>query len=104
MAEQRHSTGRAYVCDLNSARSRASPHEGLAGLAGAQGRKAQAPLLFGAAEALRESIGWPVKHFERAGYERLADLNAIRAGLGEEAFRVAWAEGRVMPLEQAIAY
>jgi predicted ATPase/class 3 adenylate cyclase len=78
--------------------------EGLAGLAGAQGRQERAALLFGAAEALRESISWPVKHFERAGYERLADLNAIRAGLGEEAFRVAWAEGRVMPLEQAVAY
>jgi hypothetical protein len=76
--------------------------EGLAGLAGAQGRQERAPLLFGAAEALRESIGAPVKHFDHAGYER--DLNAIRADLGEEAFRVAWAEGRVMPLEQAVAY
>jgi hypothetical protein len=42
--------------------------EGLAGLAGAQGRQERASLLFGAAEALRESIGAPVALFEGAGY------------------------------------
>jgi hypothetical protein len=31
-------------------------------------------------------------------------LAAVRAALGEAAFSSAWAEGRALPLEQAIEY
>jgi len=36
--------------------------------------------------------------------EALTAARAARAALGEEAFAAAWAEGRAMTLEQAIAY
>jgi predicted ATPase len=38
----------------------------------------------------------------RAGYER--DLATMRTGLGEESFAAAWAAGRAMSVEQAVAY
>jgi hypothetical protein len=57
---------------------------------------------FGAAEALRESLGvaiWPVR---RALYDHA--LETVRAALDAEAFDVVWAEGRAMTLEQAVEY
>ena len=38
----------------------------------------------------------------RADYERR--VAAVRARLGEAAFATVWAEGRAMPVEQAIAF
>jgi predicted ATPase/DNA-binding CsgD family transcriptional regulator len=76
--------------------------EGLARVAGAQGEPARAARLCGAAEVLREAIGAPVQPPARAAHERT--LSAIRAGLGEDGFSVARAEGRVMSLDQAVAY
>ena len=66
-----------------------------------QGEPARAARLWGAAEALRETMGagiWPV---ERALYER--SVAAARALFEERAFAAAWAEGRTMPLEQVLA-
>jgi predicted ATPase/DNA-binding SARP family transcriptional activator len=57
--------------------------------------------LLGAAAALRSAIGTPRAPAARAGYQRLVDT--LRAGLGEEAFAQAWAAGRAMTLEQAVA-
>ncbi len=57
--------------------------------------------LWGAAEALRESIGAPIWPVERASYE--LSVAATRALLGERVFVTAWAEGRKMPLEQTLA-
>jgi tetratricopeptide (TPR) repeat protein len=74
--------------------------EGLAGVA-AQRQPARAARLFGAAEALRETIGAPLPPINRADYER--DVAAARAQLHEDAFAAAWAAGRAMTLEQAIA-
>ena len=76
--------------------------ERLAGVAGGQGRPERAVRLFGAAEALRQSIGSPLPDAERRDYER--DVSAARAALGEEAFAAGWAEGRAMPLEDAIEF
>jgi DNA-binding NarL/FixJ family response regulator len=55
----------------------------------------------GAAEALRDTIGAPIPHVERDAYERSAA--AARVHLGERVFAAAWAEGRTMTPEQAIA-
>src|SRR5262245_15581222 len=55
----------------------------------------------GAAAALREAIGVPLRPTDRAVHDR--GLAAARAGLGEAAFAIAWAAGRAMPLEQAVA-
>src|SRR5262249_39811276 len=56
---------------------------------------------WGAAEALRESLGWPLPPNEREEYDRYR--SAARKALGEEPFAVAWAEGRAMTPEQAVA-
>ena len=76
--------------------------EGFAGLAGTQGQADRAARLYGAAEALREATHRPIQPFDRSLRERL--LTAARAQLDAAAWQAAWAEGRAMPLEQAIAY
>jgi non-specific serine/threonine protein kinase len=74
--------------------------EGLAGVAAARGLARRAALLIGAAAALREAIGSPrIAQFEEE-YLRLAP--ALGQALGEEAFAAAVAEGRSLPLHDAI--
>lgn len=76
--------------------------EGLAWPARASGRFERATHLAGAAATLREHIGAPVALNEKEEYEhRLADL---REALGEEQFAAAWAAGRAMTWEQAVAF
>jgi predicted ATPase/DNA-binding SARP family transcriptional activator len=58
--------------------------------------------LLGAADALRAAIGTPRAPAAGAAYQRLVDT--LRAGLGEETFTAAWAAGRTMPLNEAVAY
>jgi predicted ATPase/DNA-binding CsgD family transcriptional regulator len=75
--------------------------EGLAVVAAAQGETTWAVRLLAAAAALRDSLGAPLPPVYGADYERcVADA---RAQLGEQAFAVAWAEGRGMTWEQALA-
>jgi predicted ATPase/class 3 adenylate cyclase/DNA-binding CsgD family transcriptional regulator len=57
--------------------------------------------LWGVAEALREAMGTPIPPVYRADYDR--SVAAARAQLGEKAFSAAWAEGRKMTPEQALA-
>ncbi len=68
-----------------------------------QGEGAErAARLVGAAEAQFEAIGaalWPADRLE---HERTID--AVRTHLDEANWQAAWAEGRTMSLEQAIAY
>ncbi len=75
--------------------------EGLASVVAAQGEPTWAAQLWGAAEALRESLGAPIPPVMRAAYER--SVAAARTQLGEKAFAAAWAEGRAMTLEQVLA-
>jgi len=79
----------------------ASCLEGLADVVAAQGERLWATRLWGTAEALREAMGAPLWPVERAGYERA--VAAMRVSLGERAFATAWAEGRSMTPEQALA-
>ena len=76
---------------------------GLAGVAAREGLAERAARLFGAADALSEKTGagvsWSVL---RSLNER--DLTSTREMLDPEAFEAAWAEGRAMTLEQAVAY
>ena len=62
----------------------------------------RAARLAGAAQGLREVIDAPLPPNERARFEPF--LAALRATLGENAFAIAWAEGRAMSWEQAVAY
>jgi hypothetical protein len=75
--------------------------EGLAGVASAQARPERAARLFGAAAALRELINHPLPPVSRSDYER--DVAAARALIDEQFFEAAWAKGRALTLEQAIA-
>jgi predicted ATPase/DNA-binding SARP family transcriptional activator len=76
--------------------------EELAGAACAQGEYDRAARLWGAEETISEAIGATVRALYRADYDR--GVEAGRAGLGEEAFKAAWEEGRAMTLEEALAY
>ncbi len=67
----------------------------------AQRQLAWAAQLWGAAEALRDVFGVPIPLVQRTDYERL--VSAARVHLGERAFAVAWAQGRSMTPEQALA-
>jgi predicted ATPase/DNA-binding CsgD family transcriptional regulator len=75
--------------------------EGLAAVVGVQGEPAWAAQLWGAAEALREAMGTPIPPVYCATYERA--VAAARAQFGETTFAAAWAEGRTMTPEQALA-
>jgi hypothetical protein len=68
----------------------------------AQGHTRDAVILWGAAEALRESIGTPQPRHELEEHQRQAER--ARAVLGESAFADAWGEGRTLTWEQAAAY
>jgi len=73
---------------------------GLAAGAAAQGEYALAARLFGAAEALRESIGAPMPVSDRVWYDRY--VASVRASLTGEDLAAAWAHGRALSLDEAI--
>ncbi len=75
--------------------------EGPARAAAALGQAARAARIFGAATALRERIGAPLKGPFRPG--SVHNLAMVKAALGEEAFAAAWAAGRAMTPEEAVA-
>jgi hypothetical protein len=66
------------------------------------GRPARAARLYGVAEALREATGIPVDPPERPDYEESVALT--RDTLSEVEFNAAWAVGRSMSLDDAVAY
>jgi non-specific serine/threonine protein kinase len=80
----------------------ASVLQGLGSLANERSDYQRAALLYGAAEALREASGaqlWMLT--DREDWER--SVAEVRARLGKDSFAAAWAEGRSITLEQAIA-
>jgi non-specific serine/threonine protein kinase len=74
--------------------------EGLARLAAVSGQEEQATRLFGAAEALREKLVWPLSPTEIAYAEPI--MQALRKALGEEAVAAAWEQGRSLSQEEAL--
>jgi len=70
-------------------------------IAKAQEEEQRAAQLFGAAEALRENIHIPMTPLERVEYDH--EVNDLRNNMDEAAFAKAWADGRTMSMEQAIA-
>jgi predicted ATPase/class 3 adenylate cyclase/DNA-binding CsgD family transcriptional regulator len=78
----------------------ASCLEGLAVVA-AQGQLVWAARLWGAAEVHREVVGAPLPPVDHAAYEH--NLSSARSQLGDKTFTAAWAEGRNMTPEQALA-
>jgi predicted ATPase/class 3 adenylate cyclase len=62
----------------------------------------RAARLLGAAEALREGADAAMTDFERDEYD--AAVSRLRAALGQEALASAWAEGRGMTADAAVAF
>ncbi len=75
--------------------------DGLAAVACVRGHYEHAARMAGAADALREMLGYRPLGEERSDHDRC--VATARVGLGEAAFGAAWAEGRTMTLERAIA-
>ncbi len=75
---------------------------GLAGVFGARGQPERAARLFGVAEAAVEGLGTTLAAHNRTDYDR--NVAAAQALTDQATFAAAWAEGRMMPLEQAAAY
>src|SRR5712692_11412 len=73
---------------------------GLAGVAAAEGQPVRAARLYGAAET-RLNVNVSMNDVERADYTRTVE--SVRSKLGEKSFTAAWAEGRSMTPEQALA-
>jgi predicted ATPase/DNA-binding CsgD family transcriptional regulator len=71
-------------------------------LAGLRGRADVAARLWGAAEALRESLGISLAPIETSYYTPLID--EARSRLDEASWEAAWAEGRAMPPGKAVEY
>jgi hypothetical protein len=76
--------------------------EGLACLAGAQGKAERAARLWGAAQALHETKGIPRDTDFLA--EADARIAVVRSAMGEEAWEEAWRKGRAMTLDEAVSY
>jgi predicted ATPase/DNA-binding CsgD family transcriptional regulator len=75
--------------------------EGLACAVGTKGEAERAAKLFGAAQALREAVGYPQPPSQRVVQEPY--LVAARSRL-EEKWEAALAEGRAMELQEAVEY
>ena len=78
----------------------AASFEDLADIAGMSGFPAIAARLYGAASAMRETLGVPMWPAYRAEYER--EVNYSRRKLSGSEFASAWAEGRAMPIAEAV--
>ncbi len=77
---------------------------GLAAVAASRRQPARAARLWGAAEALRETVGISLSPFDRAHYDYERRISEARSTLDGEAWSAAWAEGRSTSPERAIEY
>jgi tetratricopeptide (TPR) repeat protein len=75
--------------------------ERLAWMAAARGYAVRAIQLGAAAEALRVALGVPLAEEDRADHDRT--MHAVYGALGEEAAAAAWAAGRALSFEDAVA-
>ena len=90
-------------CERGPSRIMANELEVCAVLAVLEHRPVRAARLYGVAGALRERTGAPIKPYDLdLYYDRY--LEPAKAQLSEQAWDAAWAEGRAMPLDDAIAY
>ena len=100
-AEALQRGGLALFRDLGDRHYCAQGLEALASTAGVTGQGERAAQLLGAAAALRETIGAPQPPLEQAEVEQA--VAEARAALGEAVWAAAFAAGRALSLEQAIA-
>jgi len=101
-AEALHRESLALSRQLGDKLVAAEALEGLAEHASPRGEAERVARLFGAAEALREVVGYrqePREHALRKPY-----LAVVRPQLAEAKWEAAWTEGRRLGFEEAIAY
>jgi hypothetical protein len=94
-----HETIRLWQ-ELGQQSAAAHELECFAFIAGASGQNERAARLFGAAEALRESIGSNMTPSERREYDRA--VLQLHAQTDAAALQATWAAGRALSMEQAI--
>ncbi len=92
----------ARAADMQARTGVADILECLGALAGEGGSAREAARLFGAAHAIRQSIGEVRFKIYDAGYE--ASVAVVRDAMDENDFDAAWAEGAALSIEEAIAY
>jgi DNA-binding CsgD family transcriptional regulator len=93
LAHARDTESRLVIIDLL---------ECLGGLAGRIEDQLKLVRLLGAADALRQAIGYHRFGLHQARYD--AVVTQLRATLGEQAFAEAWAEGAALTLDDAVSY
>ena len=76
--------------------------ESLAWLAFREGRPHRAACLFGSASVLRQGV--KAHPMQTARPSQDAHVDAVRTALGEDTFADAFAQGRAMTLDEAVAY
>ena len=96
-----HKESLTLIQELGDKKGIAECLPGLAEVAQADGLPQRGTKLLGAVEALLERLGARLDPTERAEFDHT--LAAAHAQLDEAAFNAAWAEGRAMTMEQAIA-
>ena len=74
----------------------------LATLGFAEGKAERAAQLLGAVEHMRETLGIAFSPRQRARHERR--VAAIHGSLDQEVFAAAWARGKAMTIDEAVAY
>ncbi len=97
-----HRSSLALRRELNDKWGIAECLEGLARVGAKLGETEDAAKLSGAADVLREILGFPLPPDERADYER--HLSALRSHLSDQAFADAWEAGRLLSPEEAIDF
>jgi predicted ATPase/DNA-binding CsgD family transcriptional regulator len=101
-ARELHEESLMLCQELGDREIAAESLEGLACSAGAKGDSERAAKLFGAAEALREAVGYQQAPKESALREPF--MEAARSRLDEAAWEKAFIEGRTMGLGRAVEY
>jgi predicted ATPase/transcriptional regulator with XRE-family HTH domain len=100
-AARHYAESARLLCAVGDTWYIAGPLAGLAGLAVWQGRAETAARLLGVAAALREASGTTAWTTEQGRDEQ--SVSAARKALGEERYVQALADGRALPLQQAVA-
>jgi non-specific serine/threonine protein kinase len=96
-----HEEGLLLGRDIGARDLVAAGLESLAWVVAARGQPHRAARIGGAAEALRAALGEPLAPEMAVDHDRA--VQAMRAVLGAGAFTAAWAEGRALQLEEAVA-
>ena len=94
--------GLSLYCQINNIYFIGNCILGLAGAANGRHQPLEAARLFGAREAIHESIGSKLDAGLQPIYTSL--VAQTRAILDESVFEAAWAEGRAMTLDEAVEY